>query len=59
MFPTFSALQSVQVTNPDHPRHNEAGAVLDITPNEANEITVRFDADLAEEKISVTDIRAL
>ena len=59
MFPQYSALQSVQVTNPDHPRHNQAGAVLDITPDDKNEILVRFDADLAEEKISVTDIRAL
>jgi len=55
----FQALQSVQVTNPDHPRHNEAGTVMEITPDEQNEVLVRFDADLAEEKISVTDIRAL
>jgi hypothetical protein len=55
----FTALQSVQVINPDHPRVNQAGAVIDIEPDQDNNIVVRFDVDLAEEKIAVTDIHAL
>lgn len=59
MFPTFSALQSVQVTNPDHPRVDQAGAVIDITPDADGNISVRFDSDLVVESIAETDIRGL
>ena len=55
----FQALQSVQVTNPDHPRHNEAGAVMEITPDEQNQVLVRFDADLSEEKVAIEDLKTL
>jgi cell division septation protein DedD len=59
MFPTFSALQSVQVTNPDHPRHDQAGAVMEINEDADGNVTVRFDSDLAVEPVAVTDIRGL
>lgn len=55
----FTALQSVQVANKEHPRAGEAGAVITPAPNDDDEVMVRFDTDLVEEAVAVADLRIL
>jgi hypothetical protein len=55
----YTALQSVQVWNKDHPRHGQAGAVMTPAPNENDEVNVRFDVDLKEEAVAIADLKTL
>lgn len=55
----FSILQSVAVTNPDHPRFKEAGCVWVLNPAVADAVAVRFDTDSAVEAVEVADLKAL
>lgn len=54
----FSVWTSVQVKNPDHPRAGQAGTVYAL-PEDAGQVVVRFDADLALEAVAVADLVAL
>ena len=55
----FSILQSVAVTNPEHPRFKEAGAVWMIDVAAPDAVNVRFDTDNAVESVEVADLRSL
>lgn len=55
----FSILQSVAVTNPEHPRFKQAGAVWVLNPAMPDAVAVRFDTDSAVEAVEVADLRSL
>lgn len=66
----FSIWQSVQVTNPNHPRGNksgdpaqaafgQAGTVQGINPADPAHVGVKFDTDGVTELVAVADLRAL
>ena len=55
----YTALQSVQVKNADHPRDGQAGAVMTPSPDENDKVKVRFDVDLVQELVNVADLRTL
>lgn len=48
---------SVKVTNPDHPRHEQAG-VIEAEGNEdsPDAVVVRFDLDRSAEVVAVADL---
>lgn len=55
----FSILQSVAVTNKEHPRYKEAGAVWVLNPAVPDAVAVRFDLDSKVEAVEVVDLKAL
>lgn len=55
----FSVWQSVQVSNPEHPRFGQAGSVQATTPNNVEEVAVRFDLDSVLVVLNVADLKAL
>lgn len=55
----FQILQSVQVTNPDHERHQQAGAVWMIDQAAPDSVNVRFDVDSEVVAVDVADLKAL
>ena len=55
----FQILQSVQVTNKEHSRVGEAGAVWAIDPSKPEIVGVRFDTDDAIAAVDVSDLKAL
>ncbi|WP_422849585.1 hypothetical protein ACOYR4_11315 [Acidovorax sp. M14] len=55
----FSIWQSVQVSNPEHPRFGQAGSVQGINPETPNEVAVKFDLDSIMVVVPVADLKAL
>lgn len=55
----FEVWNSVQVTNPDHPRHGEAGIVHAVDSGHPEEVAVRFDTDLQVQLVAVADLKGL
>ena len=55
----FQIYASVEVSNPDHPRHGQAGAVFSVNQDAAAAVDVRFDLDQVVEAIEVVDLKAL
>lgn len=55
----FSVWQSVQVSNAEHPRAGQAGTVQATTPNNLEEVAVRFDIDNVLVVMNVADLKAL
>lgn len=47
--------QSVEVSNPDHPRFNQAGVVFGFD-QDPDQVQVRFDLDLAVELLPRADL---
>lgn len=55
----FQVWQSVQVTNQNHARANEAGTVFAVHPDKPGEVAVKFDSDGVVAAVSVADLKAL
>lgn len=55
----FSIWQSVQVSNPEHPRFGQAGTVQGTNPATPDEVAVKFDLDNIMVVIAVADLKAL
>jgi hypothetical protein len=55
----FEVWNSVQVTNAEHPRHNEAGTVFAVDRAHPEEVAVRFDTDSQVQLVPSADLKLL
>jgi hypothetical protein len=55
----FQIYASVKVSNPEHPRFGQTGAVFSVNDDASADIAVRFDLDQVVDAVAVADLKAL